>query len=344
MTAGAKHKLFVLLRIVVAVVVLLAFGLFVRDLDWRALLQALGQTSVIAIVAAIVINFLHMGVKAWRWQVMLAPAAHVPVWRLFRYTVANYAASTLLPARLGELVRVWLLKQREGVSKTTTAGVAIVEKVLEGLGMLVVVAPVPWLVPGLPSWVEISILILAAVGVGAVLLGWLIVWLARTRTAHDSTGWQQHLRRFAAGVDVLVRPTALLASFGLSLLAWSTDFLIITILLHSLHVAVHWSAALLILLTLNIAVAMPSTPAQVGAFEIGALVALNLLGVPPAQGLAFALVYHAVQVVPLALIGIAELRLVRELRAKAKEEEPPTGGDDGGEAVQPCAVRLSPPA
>ena len=158
MTGSLKSRLFLLLRVVVAAVVVAAFIAFVRHLDWRELWRAVGRASLAAILGAIAINFFHMWVKALRWQVMLAPTARVSVWRLFRYTVANYATSTLLPARLGELVRVRLLKQREGISKTTTAGIAVVEKVLEGLAMLIFVAPVPWLLPSLPKWISTSIL------------------------------------------------------------------------------------------------------------------------------------------------------------------------------------------
>jgi len=63
---------------------------------------------------------------------------------------------------------------------------------------------------------------------------------------------------------------------------------------------------------------MPTTPAHVGAFEVGALVALRALGVPEEAGLAFALVYHALQSLPLAIIGLVELRFIlSSLRAEA---------------------------
>ena len=315
-----KARLFLALRVLVAAAALLALGFFVRHLDWSALGQALGRTSVAAVALAVVINFAHIFLRSWRFQVMLAPAARVPLLRLFHYQVTMYASSTLLPARLGEVVRIWLLKQREGVARTTTAGVAGVEKVFDGLAMCVVVAPVPFLVPGLPRGVSASIVTLVTVVLSGVLVGWVIAWLARRSTAADSTGWRQALRKFALGVDVLVRPGSLAAAAGISALAWSLQVVIVLLLLRSMGLTLPWPSALLILLTLNLAVTVPSTPAQVGAFEVGALVAFDLLGVPRAQGLAFALVYHAIQAVPLALIGLVELRLVRELGARAKSD------------------------
>ena len=46
---------------------------------------------------------------------MLAPRHRVPVLRLFRYTIAAFAASALAPARAGEVLRVWVLRRRDGV-------------------------------------------------------------------------------------------------------------------------------------------------------------------------------------------------------------------------------------
>ena len=62
---------------------------------------------------------------------MLLPVADIPLARLFRYSVTNYAVSTLLPARLGELARVWLLKRRDGVSATSD----LYEGILRDLGV-----------------------------------------------------------------------------------------------------------------------------------------------------------------------------------------------------------------
>jgi hypothetical protein len=324
MTRQLKARLFLALRVLVAAAALLALGFFVRNLDWRALVGALRRISVAAVALAVVLNFFHIFIRAWRFQVMLAPAAHVPLLRLFHYQVTMYASSTLLPARMGEVVRIWLLKQREGVAASTTTALAVVEKVVDGMGMCVIVAPVPFLVPGLPPAVRTSILTLVSVVLAGVVAGWIIAWLARRRTAADSTGWRKTLRTFALGVDVLVRPGLLGGAAGISLGAWVLQVVIVTLVLRAMGLTLPWPATLLILLTLNLAVTVPAAPGQIGTFEVGALLAFDLLGVPRAEGLAFALVYHAIQAVPLALIGLVELRLVRELGARAQRDPDPT--------------------
>ncbi|HEX4450091.1 MAG TPA: lysylphosphatidylglycerol synthase domain-containing protein, partial [Kofleriaceae bacterium] len=68
---------------------------------------------------------------------------------------------------------------------------------------------------------------------------------------------------------------------------------------------------LLILFTLNLAITAPSTPAGVGALEVGVLLATRLLGIPDEPAAALALLYHGLQILPLLVVGLVlEWRLV----------------------------------
>src|SRR5207237_10119224 len=77
--------------------------------------------------------------RAWRWQRLLAPIHLVRVPRMFAYLAVGYAANNVLPARLGELVRSHYLGDREGISRTTTLGTVVVERVVD-TGMVVAIA------------------------------------------------------------------------------------------------------------------------------------------------------------------------------------------------------------
>jgi uncharacterized membrane protein YbhN (UPF0104 family) len=46
-----------------------------------------------------------------------------------------------------------------------------------------------------------------------------------------------------------------------------------------------------------------ATPANLGTLEVGAVLALLELGVPKGQAVAFALSYHLLQIIPVAVIG-----------------------------------------
>jgi len=239
------------------------------------------------------------------WRILLAPRHVVKTSRLFRYTIAAFATSVIAPARAGEVVRLWTLKRREQVPLADTAAVAVAEKLLDGVSMLMLVAPIPWLLPGLPAWVGESILVCAAIAL--VVFGALFVAVGRV-DLHEKSSW---LARFIAGMHVVRSARRLAASLGVLVLVWLADLAMVTLVLYAVGIDLPIAAGLLILFTTNLTIMVPSTPAQVGALEVGALAATRLLGVPDEPAVAFALLYHGLQVFPLLAAGLwLELPLV----------------------------------
>lgn len=298
-----SRRLVIALRVVAIVAVAGCLTWFVVGLDWHELGSALGSARLWPLIVAAALNFVLLWGKALCWRIMLAPRYTVPTVRLFRYTIAAFAASVIAPARAGEVLRLWVLRRRDGVPVADAAAVAIAEKLLDAVSMLIVVAPVPWLVPGLPAWVGRAIVICAGLAVGA----FAGLWLAVGRV----TGGTSWLARLIAGMHVLRSPRRLLGAFASLLLVWAVDLVMVMLVLYAVGIAQPVGAGLLILFTLNVTIAVPSTPASVGALELGVLAATRLLHIPDEPALAFALLYHALQVLPLLVAGISlELPLV----------------------------------
>jgi glycosyltransferase 2 family protein len=298
-----KPRLVHLLRLGATLVVVVCLWLLVRKIDWTRLGQELAHARVWPLVVAAVLNYVLLVGKAVCWRIMLAPRYHVSTARLVRYTIVAFAASVLAPARAGELLRVWLLKKRDGVPVAEVAAVAIAEKLLDGVSMLVLVAPLPWLLPHLEPWVTDSLLICAAIAVVA----FVGLFIAVGRIRHPSS-W---FARFIAGMHVLRSAPRLIGSFAALLVVWLTDLVMIWLVAYAVGLELPLAAGLLILFTLNLAITAPSTPAGVGALEVGVLAATRLLGIADEPAFALALLYHALQILPLVVVGLVlEWRLV----------------------------------
>jgi uncharacterized membrane protein YbhN (UPF0104 family) len=300
-----NRRLTIALRVLAITAIAAGLWWFVRAMDFSALGRALRSARLWPLVVAATLNFVCLWGKAVCWRLMLAPRHRVSVVRLFRYTIATFAASAIAPARAGEVLRVWTLKRRDGVPAADTAAVAVAEKLLDGISMLILVAPVPWLLPGLPRWVVGAIALCAAIAI-TLFIG-LFIAVGRV----DASSSRTLVRRFLAGMHVLRSPKRLLVSLGVLILVWAADLGEVMAVLYAVDIHLPIAAGLLILFTLNLTIMVPSTPAQVGALEVGALAALDLLHVGHEAALAFALLYHALQVIPLIAAGlIFELRLV----------------------------------
>ncbi|MGN6108947.1 MAG: lysylphosphatidylglycerol synthase transmembrane domain-containing protein [Kofleriaceae bacterium] len=297
------------LKLALRIVAILAIGaglwFFVRKIDLDALGTALRDARPWPLFLVVGFAFLCLFGKAASWRIMFWPRYRISTLRLFRYTIASYAASTIAPARAGEVLRVWALKRRDGVPAADTAAVAVAQKLLDAVTLVVLVAPVPWMLEGLPSWVGTGIL-LAASGSLALCLG---LWVAVGRVRADASS--SALKRFIAGMHVLRDPRRLGAAFVVLTLVWISDLTMVNLSLYAVGIDLPIVASPLILFTLCLAITLPSTPAQIGAHQVGAMAALDLLHVAPAPALAFALLYHALQVVPWLIAGlILELPLV----------------------------------
>ena len=139
-----NRRLTLAIRILVIGVIAAALWWFVREMNFAALGRALSSAKAWPLVLAASLNFVCLWGKAVCWRIMLAPRHKISVTRLFRYTIAAFAASAIAPARAGEVLRVWTLKRRDNVPAADTTAVAVAEKLLDGISMLILVAPVPF--------------------------------------------------------------------------------------------------------------------------------------------------------------------------------------------------------
>jgi uncharacterized membrane protein YbhN (UPF0104 family) len=294
-----------LIRAVAIAIVIACLVVFARKLHWAELGHDLAHARVLPLVLAGAINYLMLVGKAVAWRIMLAPKHQVSTGRLVRYTIVAFAASVLAPARAGELLRVWLLRRRDGVPTADVAAVAIAEKLLDGVTMLILVAPLPWLLPGLERWVATSIAICAAIAVAAFVA---LSILVRRRAVTEHGSW---LGRFVAGMHVLRSGSRLAAAMAVLVGVWVVDWIMIWLVGVSVGLSLTIPQGLLILFTLNLAITAPSTPAGVGALEVGVIIATRLLGIADEPAGALALLYHGLQIIPLLIVGLAlEWRLV----------------------------------
>jgi uncharacterized membrane protein YbhN (UPF0104 family) len=296
-------------RIGLGAIVLAVCGVGMKKVEWGQFRDALAHANLSLVIVAAILNFFHLACKSERWRLLLSPFGRLPSLRLLYYLILGYAASAVLPARAGEAVRVYLLRRRDGLEVAGSIGVLVAEKLFEILGILVLLLPLPLFLP-LPSWARISILALAVSGVAGSVVA---VALGGQRVGNGL------LSRMRAGFSGVTDPRVFLGAVLFSIGAWSIDGIEVWLILRSLSIDVPWATPALILLTLNLAIALPSTPGQLGAFEAGVVAGLNVVGVPLAPALAFAILYHLMQLIPILLVGLTGLRLLIEIKNNPTE-------------------------
>jgi uncharacterized membrane protein YbhN (UPF0104 family) len=273
-----------------------------RSVDGGALVATLSHARALPLGLALGAVTLMPFMRAAYWKSILS-AESVPYRLLLRYTFAANAANAVLPARAGDAMRVWLLRQHHGVPVARTAAAVGLEKTGDVMALALLVAPLPWLLPHLPEGVG------QALRTVLVIVGVLLVVVAIAARFATRSRW-------LSGLEVLRQPAVVLRAFGAIVAVWVFDLASVLLVMIATGLPAHIEDALMVLLFVNLATAVPATPGQVGTHELGALAALRLQGVPPEQAVAFALLNHAAQLAPVMILGLLDARSL--LRARAR--------------------------
>ena len=163
--------------------------------------------------------------RSVRWRFLLRQIVEVPKRRLFAVSCVGFCAILLLPFRLGELVRPYMLRARAGekspgvpiLSMTAGTSTVIAERVIDGFVLSLVLAGVLLWVPTvhpLPDHVVgLPISVASVRAAGFVMLGGFTVALVTIATFYFARAWA-HRATFVVFGKISPRLAGTLAGFA----------------------------------------------------------------------------------------------------------------------------------
>ncbi|MEO7890944.1 MAG: lysylphosphatidylglycerol synthase transmembrane domain-containing protein [Vicinamibacterales bacterium] len=301
------------------IIVVLTAGLifvFLRSIDVGQAWAATKRAHVGWIIAAVCVTLQTYILRAWRWQLLLRPIGRASFRTAFRTTVIGFAASFLLPARIGEVLRPYLLARTEGLNATSTFATVIVERLIDLCTVLMLFA-VALLNPGIDVGPDVKLAgEFAAAGsiVGLTMLSLLAGHPERLgRWAASVTGrlppklghtLQQFVQTFAEGLKVMRSPGHLAGAILWSIPLWLSIALGIMFTSWAFDLAIPFAGSFVVVGYLAVGVAVP-TPGATGGFHTAYLLALTqVFHAPASEAGAAAIVLHLVSFVPVTLLGL----------------------------------------
>jgi glycosyltransferase 2 family protein len=302
---------------VVEIAISLAFlVLALQGINLKALGAALRQADYIWLLPAIAITLAILAVKGVRWQLLFLPEYHLPFAPVFTALSAGYLASNVLPARLGEVVRVLLLASEEPVGVARTVSTIVVERLLDILSLLIIlVSLLPFItLPPAMTRAAQSLGLLALLG--SVILLLLSFW--KERVLHWTRSVLRHIRFLdrpavyqALGhlIDgfATLRGRLGLALIALSLLSWFGSVAVAWCVGQAFALSVPVTAMAFTVVVVALGMVIPSSPGYIGVFHYLVTVALAPFGVPKDVALSFAFVWHGLNYVELSVVGLVAL-------------------------------------
>jgi uncharacterized membrane protein YbhN (UPF0104 family) len=212
-----------------------------------------------------------------------------------------------------------MLERTAGVTKSAALAITLIENLIEIAVLAMLGFAASWLVRG-QRWATVTTPVI--ISTTLVLLFLLRASAARMAKAATTEprpsaqggglvgGWpraRQFFVHLEPGFRALSGPGVCVRVGLLSLGAWTCEATMILLCARSMGLDVSLPLAGIVLVGINLALTLPSTPASAGPFEGATVAVLLFAGLAKGPAVAFALFYHAIQVVPVTVAGVAVL-------------------------------------
>jgi len=308
--------------------------IFALTIDIGEMWNILRKANYLLLIPGILSYFLGVWFRALRWQVLLSGIAKIKIRTLFPIVVIGYMANNILPFRLGELIRGYYLKNKKGVPTATALSTIFVERIMDGLALILILAGSSMSVPFGAIFSRLSqitkldetFLLVIFTSPFAILFGLLLVIALNGPRSMVIFGQltSRLPRNLARNINHLTEDVVKgLYSLGnwkmtckallLSLPIWILEAVLFHSVLVSLGILptdsglgyIFASSASITAIT-NIGASIPSMPGGIGLFEMIAretLMVIEPTSVSRSEAAAFAALTHLCLMVPIVLLG-----------------------------------------
>lgn len=295
---------------------LLAFGLAFRGAHLGDVLTALQQANYLYIFPALALIYAGQLARAMSWHTLLNRP--IPFTRVFGALNAGYLLNNVLPFRLGELGRAYLIgRSQPNLRGTHALSTVLVERLLD---LLLILLMMTAFVPQVLGVAQVRSAALASLVIGAIALTGMLVVAHQRALVLGAVRWVLARAPFLSFVHLEARAGAfvdglaplqnirhsLLAAFW-SALAWLAAGLATWMLMLGFIPHASLPMAFFVLIVTALGIAVPSAPAGAGVFEYAAVLALSAFQVDASLAFSYAVVLHACYFLLLSGLGMLEL-------------------------------------
>jgi uncharacterized protein (TIRG00374 family) len=299
-------------------------------IDLRKLWESLKYANYLWLIPGLLVYYLALWARAWRWHYLLKPVKPLSTGKLFPVTAIGYFGNNIFPARLGEVLRAYVLYEDEQVPASASLATIIVERVMDGVIML------SFIFVNLTELAKLTvssgfignIQTLALIGTGifvGVLAIFIVMALFPQRAEKLVEVLAQKLlperfrekvvgitSRFLGGLAALRSPRLVLMVLFTSMVIWLLETGKYWFLMHAFSFEVSFFTLMLMNGIVNLATTIPSAPGYLGTFDKPGIAVLAAYGVDPNVAAAYTFVLHGALWIEATLLG--GYYMLKELR------------------------------
>lgn len=307
-------KLLTILIVTVITVAALIYALWEVDFTELGRLLSGGDYRVLVPLLALLVLFYWM--KALRWVIILRPVGQFTRAEVTPAMVIGFAGNNILPAHLGELIRIVIFSHRFRLPYSSVAITLLVERVFDLAAILGLYAAGMAMIEAAPASLQIGAQLITLLIIGFFIAIGLVLYrpalvlgmghtVGRWLPAHIGERLEGILTNVIQAFSSLKSPSRVLFMLVWSVLKWLAMAAMIWLSLLAYDTAVAPAIALVLMAVLALAAAVPNAPGYIGAMQAAYVFALRPFGIPEEIAFAASVLFLVCQWLPVTLAGAA---------------------------------------
>lgn len=296
------------------IVSLMFIVLILFQVDFDKTKNALREANYLFIPIGIALSLVTNIIRTYRWKYVTNPIKKIGIPSLFSGVAIGYMANNLLPARLGEFLRAYMMGKKEGISKSSTLATIVVERIFDGFSLLFFLTVLSFS-SDLPSWtrdagilgalffilLSVFLFFLAAKKSSGVKLIEKVIGIFSSKMAYKSG---HLLDGFLTGLRVVQHKKNMVIIFFYSILVWLVEALTYYVISLSFNIDLPVYVFIITVVIVNLGILIPSAPGYIGSFEFFTISSLAIFSIENSTALSYAIILHAVLFLPITLVGL----------------------------------------
>lgn len=285
----------------------------------REILQVMEQVKTGDVICALSLIFCGVYLRALRWRSLFLGASRMSVYPFFSAIMIGNLANNLLPARGGDLVRIYMLGKNAPFSKSSILATILIERLSELFIICIMLLLILYTFP-LPKWIQNAALL-----VGGVSFFSSLVLIVLSKNSGSFSGFflklfkalpkrlalflEPIIQEFMNGIKGIISGRSFFLFTILTILIWSSEIGILWFFAKSFGFVLSFLESWVVMIYAVFSSFIPILPAQIGVLEFAIQSSMSFLGHEGPAVLAFALSWHLTLLFIASISGLACLLL-----------------------------------
>ena len=286
-----------------------------RKVQLSALRETLDSVDEVWLLGILALTFAFVALKAWRWGMLLRFLPGTKFSELHSAVYVGLAANFLV-SHMGEFVRTMIIARRRDASASAVFASVLVERALDFIALLVLLALAGLLTPDLPDITKVAAVLTGALVMAAIAGLHLLLrpptWLARVAAkaarplpVAAQTWLRTQLSRSRQGLASIRDPRRMMIAISVSVLQWSLIVLAIWSSGLAVGQAVSLTAAIVTFVLIVFGLTLPNAPMQIGTTQLAFAIGFGIDRTGATSAVAASIIYTAFLIIPVMVLGAA---------------------------------------